>query len=393
MPLRQGCSQSRSLYGSFPWAFIWSSKALSPRPSPPFTTDPSQRTTVPWQLSGRGSASTWRSLEPGVGRAPIRPNWRANFRRHSTKEVGMMSTENTTIVETHGLTKRFGSGFLAVDGVDMSVRRGEVYGFLGPNGAGKTTTLKMLVGLIRATSGTATVAGHAPGDPVGLAKIGCLIEGPGFYPYLSGRENLRVVADLASVSQRRVDEVLDLIEMTSRAGRKFGTYSTGMKMRIGVAAALLKDPELLILDEPTAGLDPQGMAEMRKLITDIGQGERTVLLSSHLLGEAEQICDRVGVISNGRLANQTGRQDLLGEKGVVVRAEPSEKASEVLTRMFGAASVVHEDGYFHLKTDPARSMDINRDLINAGIGVSELSPFERALEEVFFQLTGEKQGS
>src|SRR5579872_5139612 len=145
--------------------------------------------------------------------------------------------ENTTIVETHGLTKRYGSGVLAVDSVDMSVRRGEVYGFLGPNGAGKTTTLRMLVGLIRPTSGTATVAGHSPGDPRGLARIGALIEGPGFYPYLSGRENLRVVADLAGAGQRHVDAVLDIVEMTSRAGRKFGTYSTGMKMCLGVAAA------------------------------------------------------------------------------------------------------------------------------------------------------------
>jgi len=295
----------------------------------------------------------------------------------------MMSTENTTIVETHGLTKRFGSGFLAVDGVDMSVRRGEVYGFLGPNGAGKTTTLKMLVGLIRATSGTATVAGHAPGDPVGLAKIGCLIEGPGFYPYLSGRENLRVVADLASVSQRRVDEVLDLIEMTSRAGRKFGTYS----------AALLKDPELLILDEPTAGLDPQGMAEMRKLITDTGQGERTVLISSHLLGEVQATCDRVGVISNGRLVRESTVEDLLGDEGVYVRAEPSERASEVLTRMFGPAAVVRENGHFNLKTDPGQSLAINRQLMASGIAVSELRPLERSLEDVFFQLTGDKQGS
>ncbi|TMD25498.1 MAG: ATP-binding cassette domain-containing protein, partial [Chloroflexi bacterium] len=124
--------------------------------------------------------------------------------------------ENTTIVETHGLTKRFGSGVLAVDSVDMSVRRGEVYGFLGPNGAGKTTTLRMLVGLIRPTSGTATVAGHAPGDPKGLARIGSLIESPGFYPYLSGRENLRVVADMASVKQKRVDEVLDIVELSTR---------------------------------------------------------------------------------------------------------------------------------------------------------------------------------
>src|SRR3989440_3216318 len=305
----------------------------------------------------------------------------------------VMAMENTTIVETHGLTKRYGSGVLAVNSIDMSVRRGEVYGFLGPNGAGKTTTLRMLVGLIRPTSGTATAAGHPPGNPAGLAKIGSLIESPGFYPYLSGRENMRVIADLAGVGYKRVEEVLDMVELGSRAGRKFGTYSTGMKQRLGVAAAVLKDPELLILDEPTNGLDPQGMAEMRKLIKDIGQGERTVLLSSHLLGEVEQICDRVGVISNGKLVTQSTVQELLGEEGVLVRAQPIEQAQDILTRMLGAASVVHEDGYFHLKTDPARSMEINQQLINAGVGVSELRPFERSLEEVFFQLTGEKQGS
>jgi ABC-2 type transport system ATP-binding protein len=302
--------------------------------------------------------------------------------------------ENTTaIVETHGLTKRYGSGVLAVDSVDMSVRRGEVYGFLGPNGAGKTTTLRMLVGLIRPTSGTASVAGYQPGDPAGLAKIGSLIEGPGFYPYLSGRENLKVVADLANVSHKRVHEALDLVEMTSRAGRKFGTYSTGMKMRLGVAAAILKDPELLILDEPTNGLDPQGMAEMRKLIREIGQGDRTVLLSSHLLGEVEQICDRVGVISNGRLVKQSTVQELIGAKGVVVKAEPADQAGEMLTRMFGPAAVTREDGFFHLRTDPSESLEINRQLMGSGIAVSELRPFEKSLEEVFFQLTGDKQGS
>ncbi|TME35801.1 MAG: ABC transporter ATP-binding protein [Chloroflexi bacterium] len=301
--------------------------------------------------------------------------------------------ENITIVETHGLTKRYGSGVLAVDSIDMSVRRGEVYGFLGPNGAGKTTTLRMLLGLIRPTAGTATVAGHHPGEPVGLAQIGSLIESPGFYPYLSGRENLRVVADLASVNQKRVDEVLDIVELSTRAGRKFGTYSTGMKQRLGVAAALLKDPDLLILDEPTNGLDPQGMAEMRKLIKDIGQGERTVLLSSHLLGEVEQICDRVGVISNGKLVTQSTVQELLGEEGVLVRAQPIEQAQDILTRMYGAAAISRQDGAIRLKTKPENSVEINRSLTTAGIAVSELRPFERSLEEVFFQLTGEKQGS
>jgi len=304
-----------------------------------------------------------------------------------------MVMEHTTIVETHSLTKRYGSGVLAVDSVDMSVRRGEVYGFLGPNGAGKTTTLRMLVGLIRPTSGAATVAGHEPGGPAGLKTIGALIESPGFYPYLSGRENLRVVADLASVSQKRVDEVLDMVELASRAGRKFGTYSTGMKQRLGVAAALLKDPELLILDEPTNGLDPQGMAEMRKLIKDIGQGDRTVLLSSHLLGEVEQICDRVGVISNGHLVKESTVQDLLGEEGVLVRAQPADKAQELLTKMFGPDAISRQNGAIHLKVKPENSIEINRRLTDVGIGVSELRPFERSLEEVFFQLTGEKQGS
>ncbi|HYL08152.1 MAG TPA: ABC transporter ATP-binding protein [Candidatus Udaeobacter sp.] len=301
--------------------------------------------------------------------------------------------QNTTIVETHSLTKRYGRGVLAVDSVDMSVRRGEVYGFLGPNGAGKTTTLRMLVGLIGPTSGTATVAGHLPGSPAGLSRIGSLIESPGFYPYLSGRENLRVVADLAGVNRKRVDEVLDLVELTSRAGRKFGTYSTGMKQRLGVAGALLKDPELLILDEPTNGLDPQGMAEMRKLIKDIGQGDRTVLLSSHLLGEVEQICDRVGVISGGKLVTESTVQALLGAEGVLVRAQPIERAVDVLVRMFGPELVSREDGAIHLKTRAANSIEINRELVGAGVGVSELRPFERSLEEVFFQLTGEKQGS
>jgi ABC-2 type transport system ATP-binding protein len=304
-----------------------------------------------------------------------------------------MDNTNTSIVETHGLTKRFGSGVLAVDSADMSVRRGEVYGFLGPNGAGKTTTLRMLVGLIRPTSGTATVAGHSPGDPAGLERIGSLIESPGFYPYLSGRENLRVVADLAGVDQKRVNEVLDIVELASRAHRKFGTYSTGMKQRLGVAAALLKDPELLILDEPTNGLDPQGMAEMRKLIKDIGQGDRTVLLSSHLLGEVEQICDRVGVISNGKLVRQSTVQDLIGEEGVLVRAQPLDRAQQMLATMFGSGAISRQDGALHLKVKPEQSTEINRQLVSAGIAVSELRPFERSLEEVFFQLTGEKQGS
>src|SRR5438309_4590224 len=298
-----------------------------------------------------------------------------------------MAMESTTIVETHSLTKRYGGGVLAVDSVDMSVRRGEVYGFLGPNGAGKTTTLRMLVGLIRPTSGTATVAGHTPGSPAGLKMIGALIESPGFYPYLSGRENLRVVADLASVSQKRVDEVLDLVELASRAGRKFGTYSQGMKQRLGVAAALLKDPELLILDEPTNGLDPKGMAEMRTLIRTIGQGKRTVLLSSHLLGEVEQMCDRVGVIQHGRLVAEGTLAELRGATSLLVRAAPIEGAWQVVQGLKAVTAARIVDGTLQLTTESANAAAINRALVQAGLAVSELRPLTHSLEEVFFELT------
>jgi len=297
------------------------------------------------------------------------------------------------IIETSGLTKQYGNGVLAVDSLGMSVRRGEVYGFLGPNGAGKTTALRMLVGLIRPTSGSARVVGRAPGDPGGLGKIGSLIEAPGFYPYLSGRENLEVVADLGGADRERVEAVLDIVELTARAERKFGAYSTGMKQRLGVAAALLKDPELLILDEPTNGLDPQGMVEMRKLIKELGRGERTVLLSTHLLGEVEQICDRVGVIRQGKLITESTVEELQGDEGVLIRAEPADRARDLLVRIFGPEAVSRQDNSLLLKTDPAHSLDINRRLMAEGIGVSELRPFKRSLEDVFFRLTGERQGS
>ena len=296
------------------------------------------------------------------------------------------------IIETHGLTKSFGT-VAAVADVSMTVRRGEVYGFLGPNGAGKTTTLRMLLGLARPTSGTAIVAGHAPGDPAGLAKIGALVDSAAFYPYLSGRENLHVVADLARIPHAGVDSVLDEVDLLSRAHRKFSGYSMGMKQRLGVAAALLKNPELLILDEPTNGLDPQGMAEMRKLIRSMAQGDRTVLLSSHLLGEVEQICDRVGVIRDGRLVVESTVHDLRGDEGLLVKAEPEDRAYAFLSEMFGPELISRSGGALRIKADPKRSMEINGRLQAAGIGVSELRPFETSLEEVFFQLTGEEQGS
>jgi ABC-2 type transport system ATP-binding protein len=297
------------------------------------------------------------------------------------------------VIETSGLTKRYGSGVLAVDSVDMTVRRGDVYGLLGPNGAGKTTTLRMLVGLVRPDSGSARVAGHGPGKPAGLARIGSLIEYAAFYPYLSGRDNLKLVADCAGVPHGRIEEALRDVDLHDSASRRFGAYSTGMKQRLGVAAALLKQPDLLILDEPTNGLDPQGMAEMRALIRRLGRSGHTVLLSSHLLGEVEQVCDRVGVISHGRLVRESTVRELRGTAGVLVRATPADAARRMLAGMFGPEAVGQVDGALRVSTDPERSAELNTMLAVAGVAVSELRPVQRSLEEVFFQLTGEEQGS
>ena len=291
-------------------------------------------------------------------------------------------------VETKGLGKRYGST-TAVRDLDLSVRRGEVYGFLGPNGAGKTTTLRVLLGLIRPTSGEASVMGEAPGSPRGLEEVGALVESPAFYPYLSGRDNLRVMARYSGASRSRVDEVLGQVELSGRAKDKFKKYSLGMKQRLGVAAALLKDPELLILDEPTNGLDPKGMADMRALIRELGRGDRTVLLSSHLLGEVEQVCDRVGVIHEGKLVIEGTVEELRGGGGgILVRAEPLEEARQIAGRLAGVEGVEVADGKLILDADPERAAEINAKLVSAGLRVSELRPAERSLEEAFLELTG-----
>jgi len=296
---------------------------------------------------------------------------------------------NDNVVTTHKLTKRYGASITAVDNLDLEVHRGEVFGFLGPNGAGKTTTLRMLLGLIRPTSGSAIVAEHRPGDPEGLRRIGSLIESPAFYPYLSGRENLKVMADYAGVPQIRVNAALEEVDLLDRAKDPFGVYSMGMKQRLAVAAALVKDPELMILDEPTNGLDPQGVVEMRALLRRLGSGDRTVMLSSHLLNEVQQISDRVAIIRKGKLVAQGTVHELRGEPSIVVRATPSDAAHRQLDRMLGTAAVTGVDGTLRLAVDPNRAADINQALVGSGIKVSELRADERTLEEVFLTLTGE----
>jgi ABC-type multidrug transport system ATPase subunit len=291
------------------------------------------------------------------------------------------------VVETRELAKRFREGIVAVDRLTMRVRRGEVYGFLGPNGAGKTTTLRMLLGLIRPTSGRCLVLGAAPGEPKGLARIGALVETPAFYPFLSGKDNLRVLAGHAGVPETRIPAVLDEVELAGRAGDRFGTYSLGMKQRLGVAAALLKDPELLILDEPTNGMDAGGMAEMRTFIRGLAEDRRTVLLSSHLMSEVEQICDRIGVIRNGRLVGEGTLEELRGRATLRVRAEPLAAAERVAASVAGVERVVIVDNRLRITADPAVAAAVNRALVRAGISVSELGLERASLEKVFLELT------
>ncbi|MGY2112374.1 ABC transporter ATP-binding protein [Nocardia gipuzkoensis] len=291
-----------------------------------------------------------------------------------------------SIVVTRGLTKRYGE-HTAVDGVSMSVAAGEIYGFLGPNGAGKTTTLRMLAGLIRPSRGTATIAGHRPGDPAVVRRIGVLIEGPGFYPYLSGRDNLRVLARYRGLGRPEVEEALARVGLVRRAADKFRTYSLGMKQRLGVGAALLGSPDLLILDEPTNGLDPAGMAEMRELITALSAEGHTVLLSSHLLGEVQEICDRVGVISQGKLLTQATVAQLRGGSSLLVRAEPLEVALPAVRGLVGARSALLTGSGIRIASDTVTAPAVARAVVASGADLLELRVDEKSLEEVFFEMT------
>jgi ABC-2 type transport system ATP-binding protein len=293
------------------------------------------------------------------------------------------------VIETRELTKRYGERIVAVDGLAMRVRRGEVYGFLGPNGAGKTTTLRMLLGLIRPSAGTALVLGADPGSPAALARTGALIETPSFYPFLSGRDNLVVLARHAGVPESRIESALAEVDLAGRGTDRFRTYSLGMKQRLGIAAALIKDPELLILDEPTNGMDPAGMAEMRTFIRSLGRGARTVLLSSHLMAEVEQTCDRVGVISRGRIVGEGTVDELRGREILWLRADPLERAEQVVRALRGIGDVARNNGGLRVAADRAAAPTIAKALVDAGVALGELRPERASLEKVFLELTEE----
>jgi ABC-2 type transport system ATP-binding protein len=295
---------------------------------------------------------------------------------------------------TRGLQKRYGDR-TALAGLDLSVPSGVVYGFLGPNGAGKTTTMRLLTGLIHPDAGSIEVLGQPFGrhDRHRLFDVGALIESPAFYPFLSGRQNLReLAASGASVAPGRIDELLELTGLRDRAGDKVSGYSLGMKQRLGIAAALLSDPKLLLLDEPSNGLDPAGIVAMRETLRRLAELGKTVFVSSHLLGEIQQMVDVVGIIAAGRLVREGPIGEILDAEGTVrVRVTPAdlERAMAVLGAQIGPENVTTsptEPGWISVRTQADRIADINRTLAGADVWAIGLES-GNDLEMLFLELT------
>jgi ABC-type multidrug transport system ATPase subunit len=301
-------------------------------------------------------------------------------------------------VSTSGLTRRFGAQ-VAVDAIDLQVPAGAVYGFLGPNGSGKTTTIRMLLGLIAADAGEIELLGaRMPADSSRvLPRVGALIEGPAFHPYLTGLQNLRRldVSDATAnpaTSAARIGAALARVGLTAAAGKKYRNYSLGMKQRLGLAAALLQPRDLLVLDEPTNGLDPQGTREVRKLVRDLATDGTTVLVSSHLLSEIEQIATHVGMMSGGRLVRQGTLEAVLADGAAQVRVNTPDLdlAARVLQRLgLAAPSVDEEHELVSTRLDSVPVEDIARQLVHDGVRLRGLSIDRPDLEDLFVSITGE----
>ncbi|MEE9285314.1 MAG: ABC transporter ATP-binding protein, partial [Dehalococcoidia bacterium] len=293
---------------------------------------------------------------------------------------------------TVGLSKRYGR-LLALEDMNLEVHRGRVYGFLGPNGAGKTTTIGLILGLLAPTSGHVELFGLDTRTHLSAAlrRTGAILEGQAYYPLLSGRDNLRVWAALSDgVTSERMDEVLDQVGLLGRSGDKVRTYSQGMKQRLGLAAALLHDPELLVLDEPTNGLDPAGMREVRELIRELARMGKSVFLSSHLLGEVEQTCDDVGIVKEGRLLTQGPVTDLLGSgQALEMRVTDPERAAQVLEGLDWVSDVRREGECLVVGAPPERAAELSQALAEQQVYLSELRPREGSLEKFFLEVTGE----
>jgi ABC-2 type transport system ATP-binding protein len=296
-------------------------------------------------------------------------------------------------VEVRGLVKRYGA-ITAVDHVDLTVRAGDVYGYLGPNGAGKTTSLRMMLGLIRPTEGSVRLFGRDPLDGVrALEGVAGFVEAPRFYPYLTGRRNLDLLAALdGGGAAERIDEALRTVDLAGRAGDKVGGYSHGMRQRLGIAAALLREPKLLLLDEPATGLDPAGMRDMRALIRRLADGGMTVLLSSHLLAEVEELCDRVAIIRSGRIVYEGAIADLkqMGPSGYRLRTTDDERELSVCEAQPGVDDVRRGAHAIHLNADEAAAAELSIALVEAGAAIVELVRETATLEDLFFRLTEDR---
>jgi ABC-2 type transport system ATP-binding protein len=294
-------------------------------------------------------------------------------------------------VEARGLVKRYGP-VTAVDHVDLTVRTGDVYGYLGPNGAGKTTSLRMLLGLIRPDEGSAQLFGR---DPLlegarALDGVAGFVEAPRFYPYLSGRKNLELAAALDGGDAReRIDDALETVDLAKRSHDKVRGYSHGMKQRLGIAGALLRDPRLLLLDEPTTGLDPAGMRDMRALVHRLAENGLTVLLSSHLMDEVEDLCDRVAIVSRGRVVYEGALDELIATTAgrYDLRTTDDDAAAAIADRSFGITGVTRTAGGIELAGEERAVAALTLELAQQGIGLRALVPRTATLEELFFRMT------
>ena len=302
-----------------------------------------------------------------------------------------MSDNGAPVIELANLSKTYGrrgKGVPAVRDVSLSVGAGEVYGFLGPNGAGKSTTIRMLLGLIAPSAGEARLFGEdLRNNPSVLKRVGSLVDGGAFYPYLSGRQNLEVLARThGGAGGARIDDLLEQVGLAGDGKRKVKGYSTGMRQRLGVAAALLNDPDVVILDEPVNGLDAAGIQEMRALIRGLAEeGGKTVFLSSHLLHEVQQVCDRVAIISKGQVVRESTIADLLRQDdGLRIEAAPLDVAEAALE---GRWKVERSGEALIVRAARAEAPEVVRRLVGAGAELFQLVPEQRNLEDVFLSLT------
>ncbi len=293
-------------------------------------------------------------------------------------------------VEVRGLVKRYGE-LTAVDHVDLTVNPGDVYGYLGPNGAGKTTSLRMMLGLIRPSAGQVRLFGRDPMSSVGaLEGVAGFVEAPTFYPYLSARRNLELLAAYdGHDARRRIDGALDTVELTGRAGDRVGGYSHGMRQRLGIAAALLRDPKLLMLDEPATGLDPAGMRDMRLLIRRLAEQGMTVLLSSHLLAEVEELCNRVAIVRRGRIVYEGEIAQLKRSAGTTyrLRTTDDDRALAICRDHDGISGVRVQRGHICFTAEEETAAGLSETLVRQGALIIAMAPETVTLEDLFFSLT------